>query len=343
MFKLRAADMAANLCVYWAAAITIGSAHGDTPAKGWDLSSFASCDTPDFQAFVSPLAAAARLTYTSSTGSSYFNPRDHNQTVPGFIRSGIKHDPPQGGMRALVFADERSGRLLVAYRGTDLDNSTVSGAADACANAVLFHDTPREQLPLFCAPFEDEAIDYYTRAVQFARQVERAYEQVGLQMLITGHSLGAGLAVLVAAALNEDLGRKRLVQVVAFAEPPVLQALRKRGHSSGLPSGSAFVLADANDPVQLAAADMGMVGTPCSWATGPPPPSCNSCDFASSTRSAACLECMLATHTLKHLLALLRGSRPTCSKGVAYSANGNILDVVVDNMVANDAAEPTDG
>ncbi|KAG8470517.1 hypothetical protein KFE25_008938 [Diacronema lutheri] len=285
-------------------------------ATGWDLRAVPSCDTAEFQRLVAPMAVAARLTYTSTAGSSYENPSDANATVPGFVRSGIKHDPAAGGMRALVFADESSGRLLLAFRGTDLDNTTVSGAADACANLVLFEEARRRELPSSCDRFDPSTLDYFARSVAFARQVEGAFAPTGLQLLITGHSLGAALAVLVAAGLNADPGRATAVPVLAFAEPPVAQALRRRTQARNLPLGSAYVLADAHDPVQRAAIRAGVVGTPCTWAAGDAPPSCAACDFATGRRSSGCVECILATHTLKHYLSLIRGPRPTCESAI---------------------------
>jgi hypothetical protein len=278
--------------------------------RAWDLSAFETCDTAQFNALVAPFASAMRLTYTSTAGSSYWKPADANATVDGFSRSSHKHDPVEGGMRALAFVDRAGSRLLLAFRGTDLDSSGASGQADACADDILFRGMRRDDLPPFCSAFSDATLDYLGNAVEFAAEASHAYPS--LDTLATGHSLGAALAVLVAARLNPQRSAKRPIQVVAISEPPIARALDARLRAAALPPGTAYVLADANDPVQRAAVAAGLVGTPCTWSVGPPPHSCTDCDFASG-HSATCKECILATHALKHYLALLRGPRPICA------------------------------
>jgi len=51
---------------------------------------------------------------------------------------------PDYGMRALTFVCEDDGtaacggKVVVAFRGTDLTNKSLSGQADACADAILW-------------------------------------------------------------------------------------------------------------------------------------------------------------------------------------------------------------
>ena len=47
-------------------------------------------------------------------------------------------NPVNGGMHAVVFVHDVSKRGILAFRGTDLDTAKSSGAADACADALLF-------------------------------------------------------------------------------------------------------------------------------------------------------------------------------------------------------------
>lgn len=279
--------------------------------SGWEsIARIRSCDAGEFRKLAAPMATAARLTYTSTEGSSYYKPEDLNATVEGFTRSALKHDPRTGGMRALVFVDERTQRVLVAFRGTDLDNSTVGGQADECAGALLFRGRAAHELPPFCDEFSAHVLDYYARALEFTLTVMREYPDADL--LCTGHSLGAGLAVLVAAAVGK--AQHKPVPVVAIAEPPTSAALRSRVHIESMPPDTAFILAYSADPVHRAAVAEGFVGEPCVWGAAQPlPPACEKCDYVRHSRTPACSECILEAHTLKHYLQLLqRDERPQC-------------------------------
>lgn len=289
---------------------------------GWDLTKFETSSSLEFRQFVFPLAQAMRLTYTSTQGSSYFNPLDVNASIPGFTRSSLVHDPP-GGMRALVFSDVDGRRVLLAFRGTDLDNRTASGMADACAGRILFRGARREDLPASCDSFSDTTLDYSRAAITFAEIVQIAYP--GFDLLVTGHSLGTGLALLVAAALSTP---GQIVQVVALAMPPLHKHPGKL-----LPTRSAYFLADSNDPVQRAANAAGIFETECLWDTGATPAVCIHCKYSSNgdVRSNECLDCIAETHSLKHYLGLLRGSRPLCAgaaQGAAASQRPNTVPVV---------------
>ena len=39
-------------------------------------------------------------------------------------------------MHALAFVSDDGGRVIIAFRGTDLDPSQVSGRADSCSNMM---------------------------------------------------------------------------------------------------------------------------------------------------------------------------------------------------------------
>jgi hypothetical protein len=201
-------------------------------------------------------------------------------------------------MRALVFVNMGGRRLLLAFRGTDLDNRTASGMADECAGRILFGGASREDLPASCDSFPDATLDYGPAAIAFAKIVQTAYS--GFDLLMTGHSLGSGLALLVAAALNSP--------VIALAMPPL-----HKHTGILLPTRAAYFLADSNDPVQRAA---GVVGTSCLWDTGATPAWCIDCEYTSNSgvRTNECLDCIINTHSLKHYLGLLRGPRPLCAR-----------------------------
>lgn len=316
--------LAAALLVLCADASPNGSTSPNFNFSGWNISALPHAwDSEAFDAFMEPLAKAITLTYTATIGSSYFHPWDANRTVPGFAKSELTHDPPGGGMRALVFVDAEGGRVLLAFRGTDLNTSEVSGMADACADARLTQLASRAEMPPFCAQFSDATIDYYSAAVRFATAVRARYPPP-LELLITGHSLGAALAVLVGAALQarEQGGTARPAPVVALAQPPTAYPFRLAARTAAIAPGSAFSLADGNDPVQRAAEQQpgGLVGAGCTWPEAPPPPPCVHCNYTEQMNTGTCLACMLEFHVLSVYLRLLKGQRPRCESSASSAA-----------------------
>eukprot|EP00051_Salpingoeca_urceolata_P035907 m.31928 g.31928 ORF g.31928 m.31928 type:complete len:716 (+) comp9883_c0_seq1:77-2224(+) len=190
-------------------------------SSSWDdaVAALKAGNQASFEAAVLPLANATLLSYTATHGS-YFDPSATNATVRGWTRDfELQRDPAGGGMRALVFVHAASGRGLVAFRGTDLNTSGPSGQADNCADAQLWSGKAEAQLPAFCKAFPPATLDYLTNAIAVGHAVRAKYP--GLDLLFTGHSLGAGLAGLVAAAMPGTYA-------AAFAPPPLLTTLYAR-------------------------------------------------------------------------------------------------------------------
>ena len=155
----------------------------------------ARCDNASFHALVVPLGEMCKLTYTATHGS-YFEPTAANASVPGWTRDlRLTANPAAGGMRALVFLHPRLPRGVVAFRGTDLDPATVSGQADACADRILFD--PSRKLQPYCSGFSEHTLNYWSRALDFVRAVRSAHPV--RSFTFTGHSLGAALALMMAA------------------------------------------------------------------------------------------------------------------------------------------------
>jgi hypothetical protein len=110
-----------------------------------------------FGAAVAPLGNMTALSYTSTWGS-YYNNYTRHSAPPGWQRSPLESNPDVG-MRAIVFLSETAedgsiGRIVVAFRGTDLDITKPSGQADSCADALLFENSTRAALPKYCNQFK---------------------------------------------------------------------------------------------------------------------------------------------------------------------------------------------
>ena len=252
------------------------------------VADLASASDAAFHEIVTPISLMVRLSYTATLGS-YYNASEANATVPGWTRVLSHTANPPAGMRALLFVQPETRRAVVAYRGTDLNRTSESGQADACADLLLAGTAPTA-LPPFCAAFSNATLDYIPRAAEFAAAAAAAYP--GFQLLLSGHSLGASLAMMVAAMhaagptatpslvatpLPAAAAAAAAAQtpVVGFATGSWRGALRRR---TGLaPNASAaardqralFALADRWDPVQASAtAASELLGEACLWGAG---------------------------------------------------------------------------
>lgn len=300
-------------------------------ASPWSpfIVNLSTCNNVSFHATVVPLAEMVKLTYTATHGS-YYNASDENATVAGWTRDLARTVDPPAGMRALLFVQPSTRRGVVAFRGTDLNRSGVSGQADACADALLSGDNA--SLPAFCAQFSNHTLDYIARAGEFAAAAAAAYPE--LELLFTGHSLGASLAMMATAmvqARRHAAGGWSLPQVVqppalAFATGSWRSALLRR---TGLtPNGidaaaRLWALADAWDPVQASAHAQGeLLGSACLWKAGAAPTGCEAC-WRSGGGSAPpadwsqrpfCMECFEKAHVYSnYLYHRVPGPRPACA------------------------------
>ena len=288
------------------------------------IANLSTCDNATFHATVVPLAEMVKLTYTATHGS-YYNASEANATVAGWTRDLARTADPPAGMRALLFVQPSTRRGVVAFRGTDLNRSGVSGQADACADALL--SGGNASLPTFCAQFSNHTLDYIARAGEFAVAAAAAYPT--LELLFTGHSLGASLAMMATAMVQAGKhgAGESLVQppALAFATGSWRGALRRRTGLAPDGTGAAarlWALADAWDPVQASARAEGeLLGSACLWKAGVAPAGCEACwregggsaPPADWPQRPVCLECFEKAHIYSnYLYHRVPGPRPDC-------------------------------
>lgn len=248
--------------------------------------------------------------------------------VPGWIPSSkvAPIAPAEGGMHALVYEEENGGadgRVVLAFRGTQI-GSTVDCVADICADIFLWVISGDCKLnPAKCSRFDNATLDYFAQAVDYTLKVLSAYPSASL--LLTGHSLGAGLAILVSAAVSTSPG----YPVVAFGSAGTKTALQVRNLNLDAEHLKRIVtIADQWDEVMRTSWDE-QLGLVCLY-EGKMNVACKKC-FDSptciletvSSRQRSMLEgffngfyckiCFMSTHYLAKLIQTIqKGARPAC-------------------------------
>ena len=299
-----------------------------------EVAALASSNNTAFHALVVPLSLMTRLTYTATYGS-YFEPADVNASIPGWERPQGFTLNPHAGARALFFWQDSTRRGVVAFRGTDWGAGD-SGDADRCADALLMNRT----MPRYCDRYSAATLDYWGAVLSFVQRVRTAFPRGDL--LYTGHSLGAALALAVGVAapsrpgdqegngssgggndnMAEPLAPRAIEPAIAFSAPPWLELLAAKVPSLPLPDRSTaqrflYALADEYDPIQAAALEEGgLYGTQCIWSS----PRIESCELCFPHKplvlsSPTCQLCVRRRHVYKHYLeADVPGPRPSCSE-----------------------------
>ena len=315
-------------------ALTVVGAHagGLRAGGGWfPPSSVPSMDSATFHTQLAPLFQAATLTYTATFGT-YYNPLVANNSINGFSKSHLESNPPMGGMRALVFVENNGGnRVLVAFRGTDLNSTTPGGQSDLCADQILFDNitNPADMYP-FCASIPPAQLDYYIAAKAFLRSVLTTYP-APYEVLMTGHSLGAGLSnMMVLSAVDPQCfppqDAARIVGSVVMSSPAFILPIMERVQAP-YPASAATqealskritTLADAFDPVYMVANKhpIGLLGQVCKWVILPEPISCSICqlDPSDSSTNLPCQACFVQRHIYSHYLHTFQNATlmPVC-------------------------------
>lgn len=288
----------------------------------WDPVTTFSVSRGEYSQRMLLVSNATRLSYVSTHGS-YYNPAEANSTLdePGWDRA--MEENPEYGFHAIAFANAARQRVLVVIRGTDLDVSGVSGQADVCADHFLWNAAPNFSnftgAPAFCKHFNVSTLDYIARARDFLAAVAQAFPEH--DRMVTGHSLGAGIAAMLAAWPRSSGCLVPAVDgALVFAAPDFVFALRQRlltNFSREAPSIA--VVADAYDPVFNSAfyrPFQGMMGTRGLWTvnqTGSASWECDICDavdHAARLSSPTCFVCMTQRHVFSHYEELVKSVGP---------------------------------
>ncbi|KAJ7554186.1 hypothetical protein O6H91_06G129800 [Diphasiastrum complanatum] len=249
------------------------------PSAGWDwIATLDRLDGSEFRQIAWPLVQIS--------ANAYRYPRQ--AAVEGWTVASrvLPLAPLHGGAHAVVYEEQaqteegrlhegvaltgKGKRVVVSFRGTDLSGGEGS-SADLCADLILFGpDSIVVPVPQDCSKFSNETLDYFSQALNFTRKVMDAYPDSPL--LLSGHSLGATLAILVSAALSDLC----LLPVVAFSAPGPENVLDK--YSLQLEADKqhkVFVIADEWDEVMRTSWEK-QVGTFCYYETKIPV-DCQSC------------------------------------------------------------------
>mmetsp|Transcript_6863 Transcript_6863/g.16839 ORF Transcript_6863/g.16839 Transcript_6863/m.16839 type:complete len:274 (-) Transcript_6863:34-855(-) len=235
------------------------------------------------------------------------------EPVSGWEITKFVRNPP-GGLHAIAFIStgttHSSELVAIAFRGTDLNTSTPSGLADACANQMLA-GVPYAELSTACRDaFSEEELDYPARAADFAVEVQQAFPK--RLLLFTGHSLGGELASLLAV---RSLCPRFPTPTCTLRGPAIAFSAPGIGHENHTIASEKCVVNIANefDPI-VTHTEQKQIGKLCLLSPGEEPQSCAECKTTAPIRSPPCLKCFFATHYFKTVLDLLQPAGILCMK-----------------------------
>lgn len=261
---------------------------------------------------------ATRLSYVSTSGGYFENWTVNESISPSWVRSQSFFLNPEYGLRAMVFYQPDTARLLIVFRGTDLTND-IGGICDRCADSYLWDNIPYSQLPSECQQFSEATLDYLANAESFVGDV--AINFIGYDFMYTGHSLGAGLAAAVSTLGNTWGGcGPANAGAIVFSPPGYIETLMRRT-SMDLSQVDPYLvvsLADHYDPVWVgcnASKRGGVLAQVCQWFDGLPSSQCVTCDANPSelpVNSTNCQVCMMQRHEFAHYYSQLRYLSPIC-------------------------------
>ena len=283
--------------------------------QGWYLPALLAnkTDSAWFRHELQLFANATKLSYTATWGS-YYEPWEANATIgSGWIKSSLEANPKDGGMHALLFLNAQSHRALVAFRGSDQGSDKVSHDADNCADMILWQGIPYDDLPTEeCGAFSRQQLDYLSNAIEFTNKAIQQFPDY--DFIFTGHSLGAGMASLIAAAGHNGDCVPVNAGAVVFSTPGYINTLLNRTNLtiSDIDTRRFLVFADQYDPVWVgchASFEGGMIGRFCEWHNGTESLACITCEKDPqhiNLNSRDCLECQAERHAFSHYLQLIK-------------------------------------
>jgi hypothetical protein len=145
----------------------------------------------------------------------------------------IEQESKSSGMQAGVYSNQESGELVLAFRGTE--------TCDFPCSFKELRELARDTAADLLLTFGDDS-DQFRHAFKFAESVIARHP--GRIIIVTGHSLGGGLAQAIGMALN--------LQTYAFNSAPVPEDFAKKYPTERTAEElreTIFVIADIHDPV----------------------------------------------------------------------------------------------
>eukprot|EP01130_Rhizamoeba_saxonica_P015019 TRINITY_DN6658_c0_g1_i4.p1 TRINITY_DN6658_c0_g1~~TRINITY_DN6658_c0_g1_i4.p1 ORF type:complete len:240 (+),score=41.58 TRINITY_DN6658_c0_g1_i4:237-956(+) len=211
--------------------------------------------------------------------------------------------PPDNepGIGAYVWVDTKwNKKLVIAVRGT----TTVY---DECADLYLWPGFSNdEEFIKFCSNFTDDQLDYSQQLLALYLEVKTYFHD--FDVLITGHSLGSGLAQFISVTQSKG---EEVVPSVVFSGPG-LQEILENTYPSMLPLDETLEknmvnFVDPYDPIYVNSKEY-QVGVICVWNTQEP----KSCSqyYSDPSNSELYHECFLESHYFTHLLELISNKQP---------------------------------
>jgi len=145
----------------------------------------------------------------------------------------VEQESKDSGMQAGVYSNRETGELVLAFRGTE-----------ACDFPCSFDETKESVLDLAADALLTLGEDgpQFRHAFNFAQEMASRYQDQNI--VVTGHSLGGGLAQAIGAALG--------LETFAFNSAPVPKDFFKNHPTELTPEqldDTIHVIADIHDPV----------------------------------------------------------------------------------------------
>jgi hypothetical protein len=326
---------------------------------GWDWvssSAIARLNASEFKDMATPLVQMCANTYRfpRSVAIQGWKPSARVSAI----------GPSTGGVHAIAYEQEEAGGgseaddadeptvVVVAFRGTQISDPLQS-LADLCGGMLLWGEfADYSSLPVDCTSnFNESTLDYLHQAIAFTELAIRAYPNAA-SLLLTGHSLGAGLAILVSKVLFER--RSVELPVIAFsARGPGGNALFSKMDLSDDLDHVITIALEWDEVVRASWDDQ--VGLLCLYEQDEPS-SCQACFSTTNTSSSSslpsassssrigeeekvgnltasaakflaqgdCWTCFLETHILKIVIdAVAKGEKPVCRFICSHESNNN--------------------
>ncbi|GBG25430.1 Hypothetical Protein FCC1311_016482 [Hondaea fermentalgiana] len=263
-------------------------------------------DVDELREALLPLAKASHASYAGDVGEDI-----------GQDFALVARETPEDGMNALAYLAP-DARVIVAFRGT-------TSESDDCADVLLF--TPEKPLPESCEKYSNYTLDYVSRASEFVHEAISAAatspaaeasdkdEKEALDVVFTGHSLGASLAQLMALSYHASGMDNVQFRAIAFAPAGVKEIAERDGFPTDDAKKVAAVIVNPFDPVYTTT-ERTEIGRVCKFQSISEPLMCRCCKSLEDKRrllegqqeismSLCCRVCFAKAHRFPNYMEAL--------------------------------------